>query len=84
MIPVDERVNIYSSYTDDLYNKFIEEGKKFTKNITKKIIAIQKMINYYFILIIVHLKIHLSMVDINVIKKLINGIKIIVNLIIVI
>ena len=26
--PVDERVDIYSKYSDDIYDKFIEEGKK--------------------------------------------------------
>ena len=36
MIPVDDRVNIYSYYTDDLYNKFIEEGKKIHKKFNEK------------------------------------------------
>ena len=29
--PVDDRVNIYSEYSDDIYDKFIEEGKNVHK-----------------------------------------------------
>ena len=34
--PVDYRVNIYSSYSDDLYMKFIEEGKKIHAKFNKE------------------------------------------------
>ena len=33
--PVDFRVDIYSEYSDDNYNKFIEEGKKILENVNK-------------------------------------------------
>ena len=31
MIPIDYRIDIYSFYSDDLYDEFIEEGKKIHK-----------------------------------------------------
>jgi len=34
--PIDYRVNIYSSYSDDLYMKFIEEGKKIHAKFNKE------------------------------------------------
>ena len=34
--PVDYRVNIFSSYSDDLYMKFIEEGKKIHAKFNKE------------------------------------------------
>ena len=34
--PVDYRVNIYSSYSDDLYMKFIDEGKKIHKKFNEE------------------------------------------------
>ena len=34
--PVDYRVNIYSSYSDNLYMKFIEEGKKIHKKFNEE------------------------------------------------
>ena len=33
--PVDERVNIYSTYSDNLYNQFIEEGLKIFQKYNK-------------------------------------------------
>ena len=84
--PVDYRVNIYSSYSDDIYMDFIEEGKKFLTNSIMKIIVIQKMINYYYILIVAKIlkDLNMHMVVINVKKIKIDGIQVNANLIIVI
>ena len=69
--PVDYRVNIYSSYSDDIYMDFIEEGKKFLTNSIMKIIVIQKMINYYYILIVAKIlkDLNMHMMVINVKKS---------------
>ena len=48
MIRIDIRVENYYVYSDEIYNEFIEEGKKYIKNIMKKTIAILKIKNYCY------------------------------------
>ena len=36
MIPVDERVDIYSSYSDEIYDQFIEKGKQIHKKFNEE------------------------------------------------
>jgi len=67
--PVDYRVDIYSRYSDEIYETFIKEGLEFIIFLIMEVIAMQKIINYYYMMInvIKLMEIHLLMGGINAI-----------------